>query len=107
MDFDRKIINEFMLWKDSLKTKRKALIIKGLRQIGKTYIVKKFAEENYDNVILIDFKKEPSLKKYFAINLNVDDLVINISANKPGVFFVPHKTVLILDEIQECSAARA
>ena len=77
IDFDRKIINEFMLWKDSLKTKRKALIIKGLRQIGKTYIVKKFAEENYDNVILIDFKKEPSLKKYFAINLNVDDLVIN------------------------------
>ena len=77
IDFDRKIINEFMLWKDSLKTKRKALIIKGLRQIGKTYIVKKFAEENYDNVILIDFKKEPSLKKCFAINLNVDDLVIN------------------------------
>ena len=45
MDFGRKIINEFMLWKDSLKTRRKALIIKGLRQIGKTYIVKKFAEE--------------------------------------------------------------
>ena len=40
MDFDRKIINEFMLWKDSLKAKRKALIVKGLRQIGKTYIVK-------------------------------------------------------------------
>ena len=40
MDFDRKIINEFMLLKDSLKTRRKALIIKGLRQIGKTYIVK-------------------------------------------------------------------
>ena len=106
MDFDRKIINEFTLWKDSLKTKRKALIIKGLRQIGKIYI-EKFAEENYDNVILIDLKKEPSLKNYFAIDLNVDDLVINISANKPGVFFVPHKTVLILDEIQECSAARA
>ena len=40
MDFDKKIINEFMLWKDSLKTKIKALIFKGLRQIGKTYIVK-------------------------------------------------------------------
>ena len=39
MDFDKKIINEFMLWKDSLKTKRKTLIIKGLKQIGKTYIV--------------------------------------------------------------------
>ena len=40
MDFDRKIINEFTIWKDSLKTKRKALIIKGLRQIGKIYIEK-------------------------------------------------------------------
>ena len=47
------------------------------------------------------------MKKYFAINLNVDDLVINFFANKPSVFFVPHKTVLILDEIQECSAAKA
>lgn len=107
MDFERKIINEFMLWKDSLKAKRKALIVKGLRQIGKTYIVKKFAKENYDNVILIDFKKEPSLKKCFDTDLNVDNLVINISANKPGAFFIPHKTILILDEIQECSAARA
>ena len=47
------------------------------------------------------------MKKYFAINLNVYDLVIKIFSNKPSVFFVPHKTVLILDEIQECSAARA
>lgn len=107
MDFERKIISEFKLWKENLKNKRKALVIKGLRQIGKTYIVKKFAKENYDNVILIDFKKEPSMKKCFDSDLNVDELVINISANKPGVFFIPHKTVLIFDEIQECSAARA
>ena len=45
MDFDKKIINEFMLWKDSLKTKIKALIFKGLRQIGKTYIVKKLLKK--------------------------------------------------------------
>ena len=43
MDFERKIISEFKLWKENLKNKRKALVIKGLRQIGKTYIVKKFA----------------------------------------------------------------
>ena len=39
MDFERKIISEFKLWKENLKNKRKALVIKGLRQIGKTYIV--------------------------------------------------------------------
>ena len=43
MDFDRKIINEFKSWKDSLKTK-KALIIKSLRQTGKTYIAKKICQ---------------------------------------------------------------
>lgn len=67
---------------------------------------KKFARENYDTVILIDFKKEPSMKKCFDTDLNVDNLVINISANKPGALFIPHKTVIILDEIQECSDAR-
>lgn len=106
MDFDRKIINEFTLWKDSLTSKRKALVIKGLRQIGKTFIVKKFAKENYENVVFIDFKKEPRMKKCFDIDLNVDDLIMNISANKPDAIFIPNKTVLIFDEIQECSAAR-
>lgn len=107
MDFKRKIVSEFESWKDSLKFKKKALVVKGLRQIGKTYIVKKFANDNYNNVILINFKKEPSMKSCFNSDLNVDTLVTNISANKPGAIFVPNKTVLIFDEIQECSAARA
>lgn len=47
------------------------------------------------------------MKACFGSDLNVDILVTNISANKPGSLFVPSKTVLILDEIQECSAARA
>lgn len=107
MEFNRKIINEFISWKDSLKTKRKALVIKGLRQIGKSHIAKRFADDNYDSVIMIDFKKESNMKKCFDTDLNVDTLVTNISANKPGALFIPYKTVLILDEIQECSAARA
>lgn len=107
MEFNRKIINEFTLWKNSLKTKKKALVIKGLRQVGKTHIAKKYANDNYDNVVLIDFKKEPNMKKCFETDLNVDTMITNISANKPGTLFVPHKTVIILDEIQECSGARA
>ena len=75
-------------------------------KLEKLILQKKFARENYDTVILIDFKKEPSMKKCFDTDLNVDNLVINISANKPGALFIPHKTVIILDEIQECSDAR-
>jgi len=107
MEFERKIIHEFESWKTSLQTKRKALVVKGLRQIGKSYIVDKFAKENYENVVRIDFKKEPRMKACFDIDLVVDALITNISANKPGVLFVPGKTVIVMDEIQECSAARA
>ena len=107
MNFKRKITDEFVLWKKSLKSKRKALVIKGLRQIGKSHIAKQFAKDNYDSVIMIDFKKEPNMKKCFDTDLNVDTLVTNISANKPGFLFLPYRTVIIFDEIQECSAARA
>ena len=107
MEFKRKITRELEAWKKGLKTKKKALVIKGLRQIGKSFIVEKFATDNYPYVIKIDFKKEPSMKSCFGSDLKVDMLVTNISANKPGSSFVPGKTVLIFDEIQECSAARA
>ena len=107
MEFKRKITSEMQLWKESLRIKKKALVIKGLRQIGKSYIVNQFAKENYNHVIKIDFKKESNLKVCFDSDLSIDRLITNISANKPGALFVPGKTVLIFDEIQECSAARA
>ena len=47
--FERKIYNDIVSWHESLKIKKRALIIKGLRQIGKTTIVRKFCEEHYEN----------------------------------------------------------
>ena len=78
MEFKRKIIKEFDLWKQSLQTKRKALVVKGLRQIGKSYIVESFAKNNYESVIKIDFKKERYMKACFGSDLNVDTLITNI-----------------------------
>ncbi len=105
--FRRKIEDKLRLWKANLKTNKKAFVLKGLRQVGKTYIVKKFAKENYKHVIYINFKVEIDMKSCFKGNLNVDELIKNISAKKIGSFFIPGETVLILDEIQECSGARA
>lgn len=105
--FARKMELELKKWKESLAIKRKAFILKGLRQVGKTFIVKKFAQENYKNVIYINFKVELDMKQCFNNNLSVDNLIMNISSMKPGALFIPHETVLIFDEIQECSAARA
>lgn len=94
-------------WKNNTTTKRKALLIKGLRQIGKTYIVKKFAEENYENSIYINFKNNDNIKKVFENDLNVDRILMDLSAAMPGIKLLPHKTLIIFDEIQECSNARA
>ena len=105
--FKRKIEKELLNWKNNLSFNRKAFILKGLRQVGKTYIVSKFAKENYENVAYINFKLDPNKKECFKDAGNVDSLILNISSKMKDVHFIPNKTVLIFDEIQECSAARA
>ena len=51
--FERKIYNEIVSWHNSLNIKKRALIIKGLRQIGKTTIVKRFCESHYEYVVML------------------------------------------------------
>ena len=68
--FERKIYNDIISWHESLKIKKRALIIKGLRQIGKTTIVRKFCEEHYENVVYIDFMHNTSVKSLFDKDLN-------------------------------------
>lgn len=104
--FRRKIVRELEAWKSDTG-KKKALVIKGLRQIGKTRSVKAFAEENYENVVYIDFKANTSAKQVFDSDLIVDRITVDLSALIPDVHFVPGKTCIIFDEIQECSGARA
>lgn len=100
----RKIESRLSEWKRS--EDKKPLVIKGVRQCGKTYIVRKFAKQNYENVIYINFILEPDLKSAFLGNLDVDTLILNLSALIPGSRFVGGKTCIILDEIQECKEAR-
>ncbi len=85
---------------------RKPLVIKGIRQCGKTYIVRKFAEENYDSVVYINLILEPDKKSAFLGNIDVDTIILNLSALIPGCRFIKGSTCIILDEIQECREAR-
>ncbi len=103
--YRRKIEDELKQWKNS--TNKKALVLKGLRQIGKTYSTLKFAKENYENVVYINFKENESAKKVFEDDLIVDRMIIDLSALIPGINFVPGKTIIVFDEIQECANARA
>ena len=103
----RKVMDELISWKNNTITKRKALVIKGLRQIGKTYIVKEFAKRYYKNIIYINFKNNDDIKAIFEPNLDVNRIMLDMSAMMPEITFEPNNTLLIFDEIQECSNARA
>lgn len=100
----RKIEEELIAWKND--SNRKPLVIKGCRQCGKTFIVQKFAEENYANVVYLNFMQDPDYALAFEGSKRVDDIVMNLSAMIPQSQFVANETCIIIDEIQECPAAR-
>ena len=83
------------------------LIIKGLRQIGKTFIVKAFGALNYANTVYIDLRADKSVHMAFEGDFNVDKMVMAISAAIPSARFIPGETLIIFDEIQDCPNARS
>lgn len=100
----RKIENQLIEWKN--QTNHKPIVIKGIRQCGKTFIVKKFAEAHYKHVVYLNFAQKPELSIPFEGSLEVDDIIMGITAMVKGAMFEPGKTCLILDEIQDCPQAR-
>lgn len=104
--FKRKIMSEFEAWKNS-DGKKKALVVKGLRQIGKTCSVMEFAKSHYKNVVYVNFKENENAKKIFDSDLNVNRIIIDLSALIPSSHFDKNNTVIIFDEIQECANARS
>ena len=103
----RKIMDSLIEWKENDNKKKKALVIKGLRQIGKTFIVNEFASQYYENKIYINFKKNDDLKMVFEENLDVDRILMDLSSKMLGIKLIPYKTLIIFDEVQECANARA
>jgi predicted AAA+ superfamily ATPase len=104
MVLKRKIDHVLKAWKESKG--HKPLLIAGIRQCGKTYAVKRFAKEEYENVIYINFMTNPDAKRIFSSSLEVNDLIPLLSITSPGTAIVPSKTVFIFDEIQDCPRAR-
>lgn len=101
----RKMEKTLLDWKNT--PDHRPLIVKGCRQCGKTYSVRHFGEENYESVIYLNFFQNPDYLSIFSGSLEVDHLIMMISAllgEKAN--FVPGKTLLIFDEIQDCPEAR-
>ena len=102
--FRRKIDQRLLEWFES-KGHSPALVY-GIRQCGKSKSIKQFAESHFKYVNFIDFWKTPNAKIAFEESLEVDTITKFLAGLFPSFKFVPHETVLILDEIQDCPKAR-
>ena len=101
----RKIYDELLSWKKDKQNT--CLTIQGQRQVGKTYIVERFAEENYEHLVEINFAEMPEMEKAFERAVDVDSVIKELSIRLNGSVFEPGKTLIFLDEIQECPKARS
>lgn len=99
----KRLIGEALInWKN--QKKRKPLIIRGARQVGKTYSVASFGKQRFDSFVKVDFELERSIHKIFDGDLNIDNLLLQLEVSYEKRI-VPGKTLLFFDEIQECPRA--
>lgn len=96
----RKIEKVLNQWKASAD--KKPLIIKGARQIGKTESIRHFAKENYDYFVEINFALQKQYHSIFENGYEVDTIIKNISLINPSFAFIPGKTLIFFDELQDC-----
>lgn len=101
----RKIYDKLLAWKNN-KGKKDAILLRGVRQCGKTYIVREFGKREYKKFIEINFIERPDMQAVFSGNLDVDNMVQQIKLSMPGCQFIPGETLLFLDEIQDVPNAR-
>ena len=88
--YKRKIENVLKSWKS--QRNHNPIVIKGCRQCGKTSSVLAFARENYENVVYLDFHEHNEYKLFFAGALDVDTIVLNITAGMRAAKFVDGNT---------------
>lgn len=101
---EREFYQKLLQWKAS--SSRKPLVLRGARQVGKTYILTEFAKREYSDYVYLNFDQEPQFTSFFQENLDPARIIkeLNLYFNKK---IQPGSTLIILDEIQECPQALA
>lgn len=98
----RDLINDLLLWKQS--EGRKPLILRGARQVGKTYLLKQFGQQSYQNTLYLNFEEDKRLHQLFEASLNASQLLKDL-ALYADTLITEGNTLIIFDEIQECQQA--
>ena len=102
MEIRRDIIEQFKAWKNT--PERKPILLKGARQIGKTWAMETFGREAFDYYVKFDFDRQPELKSVFQISKNPERIIKEL-ALYTEVPIIAGQTLIIFDEIQECEEA--
>lgn len=98
----RKAMDALINWKNN--NDGQALLVSGARQVGKTYLIEQFIHENYEHVVKFDLVDQVDVKKALDVASNSQELFMALSAYA-GSEMVPGKTVIFIDEVQECKEA--
>ncbi len=101
----RKMYDKLLNWKRSHKNE--CLLVCGARQVGKSFVINEFGNAEYESFIAVDFVKNPELKAIFSESLSAEAIYSRMTLLIPGTRLVPGKTLIFLDEIQECPEARS
>ena len=102
MNIHRHISGRLVNWKD--KPSRKPLILQGVRQVGKTWLLKQFGSAHFEDTAYFNFEKQNELAQFFSTTRDPGRIIDNL-AMVHGKAILPQKTLIILDEIQECNDA--
>ncbi len=94
----RKIYRQLLKWKESKD--RKPLMLLGARQVGKTWIMRHFGEQEYKKVAYVNCDDEPRMKQLFELDYHIDRILMVLQAIT-GIKITPGDTLIVLDEIQE------
>ncbi|MDR2568984.1 MAG: AAA family ATPase, partial [Oscillospiraceae bacterium] len=98
----RNLMDDLIEWKDSKR--RKPLILKGARQVGKTWLMKNFGDSYYENVAYIDFYNNFRMKELFSGDFDIARIIEGLQA-ETQTKITPDKTLIIFDEVQEVQLA--
>lgn len=98
----RNAIEELKRWK--ISEERKPMVLKGARQVGKTWLMKEFGQSCYEHCVYFNFDEEDALQSIFKTNKNPERL-IELLSMIAGEKILPGETLVVFDEIQECPAA--
>ncbi|KUO72659.1 MAG: ATPase [Clostridia bacterium BRH_c25] len=96
---ERFILNDLLKWKESKY--RKPLILKGVRQVGKTWILKEFGRRYYENVAYFNFDENEEYRQFFETTKDINRILQNLVFASSQTI-APEKTLVIFDEVQDC-----